>query len=103
MKKLEELGISPGPWKTLDTCIGDSKHITNGNKIIAMGVENEDARLIAAAPELYRCMRERVMHLCVFNCGECPIHCPKKPGECHVQKWRDALAKAAGESEVHHD
>jgi len=53
MKTLKELRISPWPWSIVDFCAG---HIgvasVNGRRVFDSTLL-EDARLIAAAPELY--------------------------------------------------
>lgn len=126
MKKLEELGISPVPWKAginphiatiLDgyegKCIYANGDVNNTPYVGFANVVNGDtasairnARLIAAAPELYDCLREAIVEHC-YNCehshdgyhhrvdGE---QC-QRGGDCLVKEWRKALAKAAGEEE----
>lgn len=110
MKRLEELGISPAPWR-----VSDAQHYwvddTNG-KMVCDGLtfrgndENADAeeranaRLIAAAPELYECLREAVLEMCheCLSCGGYPSYKCKDPNDrCFLAKWRAALAEAAGE------
>lgn len=110
MKKLEELGISPWPWEYE----GDSEntnsfdvicHLASGIRyqvaapyIHMSGMTDENARLIAAAPELYECLREAVVEMCHGHacCGE-EYECNGLDGRCFVMRWRAALAKAAGE------
>ena len=111
IKKINELGVSPRPWSTYKT----KRQVT----VLASCSPGEDidvcecrgprqdanARLIAAAPELYECLREAVM----YHCGEDPMadcenKCYGNPAclsagtTCMVEKWRKALAKAAGEA-----
>ena len=91
MKTLEELGISPASWSNT---VGTKKPFeTNsvwdaGNGGVLTGGYAEsvnDARLIAAAPELYECLREAV---------ELLTHGTPTPDG--IIKWRKALEKAGG-------
>ena len=58
----------------------------------------KDTNLIAAAPALYDCLREAVSE----RCHECELldrvngRCANTKGKCFVQRWREALTKAAG-------
>ena len=128
MKKLEELGISPTPWWVSDDADGavnnavlcldpthwdklfdwdvvkstmidgkydydDPRHEQEHKKFLA------NARLIAAAPELYECLRDAVIETChnFECCGDAPnFECNEPDGRCFVQRWRAALAKAEG-------
>jgi len=65
MKRLDELGVSPTPWKSsvgIDVCrpcLCDA----NGRFMLEytdMENRDADARLIAAAPSLYECLRNLI-------------------------------------------
>ena len=103
MKKLEELGISPWPWKMC-------KHIDKARcvvrnfigKIIVGYTNNSNARIIAAAPDMYKALYKIVVMLEHCNkikcCGNCEYY-----DKCDEIERRlthnamSALAKAAGE------
>lgn len=96
MKRLDELGVSPAPWKSsvgIDVCrpcICDA----NGRFMLEYtDMENRDAnaRLIAAAPDLYEALREAVEESCI----RCGCQEPEVCANCHVVLWRKALEKAA--------
>ena len=103
MKKLEELGISPTPWKVCDerSLGGDVIGIECAEKfadLVAGDVilKEADATIMSAAPELYECLYEAVY----FHCSRCPAHGCGCNKDCLFHKWRLALAKASGEGEV---
>lgn len=109
MKKLEELGISPAPWKHIpaDEYTHAGIDDANGNGVgetYQVGgedetAENANARLIAASPELYECLHEAVVGIChnFECCGPHPEYACNGSKDCFVKRWRAALAKAAGE------
>ena len=66
MKTLEQLGISPAPWKYIGYHYhknGEYIHVGEvrvkcGKRKVVVDIAQPDARLIAAAPELYESLRE---------------------------------------------
>lgn len=102
MKKLEELGISPAPWKVVhdEGCdwseVRDAKNndVTCGSEVGFCGVN--DAPIIAAAPKLYECLREAVeLYKCeTRSCDKC------LNVRCWIIDATAALAEAAGERGV---
>lgn len=108
MKKLEELGVSPAPWTKVFDEYGDEEskyQVAVSDERFPIGAVTlignyceEDACLIAAAPELYECLREEFEKVCINDgkCTDCPF-----VSQCRVKKWRTALAKASGEGECH--
>lgn len=110
MKKIEELGISPAPWQII-TVNGRLHSVEASPRFIGglistptvcslRKVRRADARLIAAAPRMYKLLYEAT----VEYCHDCEAYikgkCVSKKGSCFVQEWRAALAEAAGEGEV---
>ena len=93
MKRLDKLGVTPAPWEVFDDY--DVRRSDTG--LVADCGLSGDARLIAAAPDLYESLREAVISRCGGRCAwsngwECRF-----PDElCEVQRWRKALEKAGG-------
>ena len=91
MKTLEQLGISPAPWR-----INDHASVLDRYSAIISGqygpYDWHNARLIAAAPELYAALFEMVE---MYRDGGPYDHEPEV-----IKMAKAALAKAAGESEV---
>ena len=102
MKTLEQLGVSPAPWSieyddTIDRVVnilGAKKNIIVETDCGYYPPELPDARLMSAAPELYEALQSLVEYIdreCI-PCGE---------NACELlAAAHNALAKAAGESEV---
>ena len=110
MKTLEQLGISPAPWRqdangygTLDVLGSDDSLVVAYENPINRN-DQENRRLIAAAPKLYKSLREAIIEMC-HMCPYCSCHpnyeCTNPKTGCFVKKWRDVLDESAGESEVH--
>lgn len=106
MKALEELGISHTPWKLIPYGSGtDSTEETHGDIVDAIDQPVlidycpiiEDARFIAAAPKLYNFLRDAVIDVCYGCRYEDDGKCTNEDLDCHVKKWRAALAEASGE------
>ena len=100
MKTLEQLGISPAPWRqeangygTLDVLGSDDSLVVAYENPINRN-DQENRRLIAASPELYDALQSLVEYIdreCV-PCGETA---------CELMYYaHNVLAKASGESEV---
>ena len=98
MKTLEQLGISPAPWRQEANAYG-TLDVLGSDDSLVVAYENpldrndqENRRLIAAAPELYAALFEMVE---MYRDGGSYDY------EQEVIKMaKAALAKAAGESEV---
>ena len=100
MKALEQLGISPTPWSnTVETekpfeinSVWDARNgcILSGGYFESLN----DARLIAAAPDLYEALYDVVDY-----CESTHLVPSERFGKV-LEKVKAALAKAAGESEV---
>lgn len=93
MKSLEKLKIHPAPWMVRCKKYPPAGILARDGSRVDEDVSVGDNCLMAAAPELYECLREAVD----FHCGKCI----NKGGQCNTDclfyKWRAALAKAAGE------
>lgn len=102
MKTIEQLGVSPAPWevgKRVPFC--EDTIIFRGHRVIAScnSVYSEkqarrDARLIAAAPELYEALREIVDdNKCGLMCSLCGA-----ADKCKLRRAVAALEKAGGKA-----
>ena len=93
MKTLEQLGISPAPWTKAGDIVDD-----NEGHVIFNAYEDDDyanARLIAAAPELYKSLAA------MLSCAEKEAPFTTESGmSIAMDMARKALKKAAGESEA---
>lgn len=101
MKPIEELGISPAPWREASYGLivsSDNKKVADfGNSMY--DPKAQDFVIMVSAPEMYECLLEAIEDKC-RKCkaswyGECVTADGK---DCEmVAKWKSVLAKAAGE------
>ena len=106
MKKLEQLGISPAPWKHtpadeythagIDDAngrgVGETYEIAGKDET----AETANARLIAAAPKLYAACYEMLRYYYEQNTNTTVFNTA-------LELMKQAVAEAAGESEVNDD
>ena len=100
MKSLEQLGVSPAPWKAdvgeysfwVDDNAGKSVCMENSTSKNDRDIGRRNARLIAAAPELYEALREIVAdNKCGLMCSLCGA-----ADKCKIRRAVAALEKAGG-------
>ena len=91
MKRLDELGATPAPWEVFDDY--DVRRSDTG--LVANCGLPGDARLIAAAPDLYRALLEALEKRCGW-CARKDGSAPDVCAKCDVPRWRKALEKAGG-------
>ena len=106
MKTLEQLGISPSPWKHtpadeythagIDDAngrgVGETYEIAGKDET----AETANARLIAAAPKLYAACYEMLRYYYEQNTNTTVFNTA-------LELMKQAVAEAAGESEVNDD
>ena len=104
MKTLEQLVISPSPW----TYIGYHYHrngeyihlgevwVKGGKHKIVVDISQPDASLIAAAPKLYEACYEMLRYYYEQNTNTTVFNTA-------LELMKQAVAEAAGESEVNDD
>ena len=101
MKKLEQLGISPSPWKYIGYHYhrnGEYIHlgevwVKGGKHKIVVDISQPDASLIAAAPKLYEACYEMLRYYYEQNTNTTVFNTA-------LEMMKQAVAEAAGESEV---
>ena len=101
MKKLEQLGISPSPWKYIGYHYhrnGEYIHlgevwVRGGKHKIVVDISQPDASLIAAAPKLYEACYEMLRYYYEQNTNTTVFNTA-------LELMKHAVAEAAGESEV---
>ncbi len=105
MKRIEELGVSPAPWRAeggaMAAIVYENRPTQECASVCAITGErrNADATLIAAAPALYEALREAVVETCQW----CDFldradftRCKRSDGDCAALRWREVLEKAGG-------
>lgn len=105
MKTVEQLGISPAPWRAaigvysfwVDDNAGWSVCMKSSVDMNDRDIGRRNARLIAAVPDLYEALRECVGEMCKF-CKETKIgkRMPCEMGCETMRRARAALEKAGG-------
>ena len=101
MKKLEQLGISPAPWKYIGYHYhrnGEYIHlgevwVKGGKHKIVVDISQPDASLIAAAPKLYEACYEMLRYYYEQNTNTTVFNTA-------LELMKQAVSEAAGESEV---
>ena len=101
MKTLEQLGISPVPWKYIGYHYhrnGEYIHlgevwVKGGKHKIVVDISQPDASLIAAAPKLYEACYEMLRYYYEQNTNTTVFNTA-------LELMKQAVAEAAGESEV---
>lgn len=110
MKSIEELGISPWPWKVRTEPHGSFVTDANGSQSVAFCCEESvcsggkvthtprkrNARLISAAPELYEALEEARRETCWKCHGSEVPRGDEDCDQCIVAGWIEALEKAGG-------
>lgn len=101
MKTIDQLNVSPIPWKAerLQT-LPSWKIISNGSPIAHTTYDQrmaQNARLIAAAPDLYNELWKRVFgKIGVLNCSNCSGPSYDNCSKCDLGLARKVLEKVAG-------
>ena len=103
MKAIEDLGVSPLPWGAEQNGVpyvvdanGYNVATIDGDSI---GQARSNTFLLKTAPKLYNFLRDAVIDVC-HGCRYAEddgYKCTNEDRDCHVQKWRAALAEARGE------
>jgi len=105
MKSIEELGISPTPWEAVRWRGSDErtycsvKDSSGGAVCDCLRSSNRiesDARIMAAAPELYESLEEAQRETCWKCHGSEVPRGDEVCDQCIVAGWIDALKKAGG-------
>lgn len=99
MKTLEQLGISPAPWRQVENGYG-TLDVLGSDDSLVVAYENpinnndqENRRLIAASPKLYAACYEMLRYYYEQNTNTTVFNTA-------LELMKQAVAEAAGESEV---
>lgn len=103
MKALEQLGVSPTPWEQGYEYVSDDMVFDANGHAVGEGLEVANARLIAAAPDLYEALMEVCEQICAIQAEHDLSHAEGENtcDECYntvawISKARGALEKAGG-------
>lgn len=88
VKTIKELGISPAPWAQGDDTLSEDMVFDVDGKTVAEQMDERNARLAAAAPDLYDACRTAL--------GLVESHATDNGALAVVGALRFALAKAGG-------
>lgn len=105
MRKLNEIaGLSPYPWKLESNGVLSVDCVVDADGKLITGITSTvNGRLFQESPTLYECLLEATditcRRCCHYNIADhkCYDGIECKKHDCVPRKWREALARAAGE------
>lgn len=105
MRKLNEIaGLSPHPWKLESNGVLRVDCVVDADGKLLTGITSTvNGRLFKESPMLYEYLREATEMTCKRCCHynivdrKCYDGIECKRHDCVPRKWREALARAAGE------
>ncbi len=100
MRRVDELGISETPWRKLPKtkwiADSDKNYVAGVVKQYGLKTQNANAKIIAAAPELYEALREAILEHCGVVCEEWKRRDGGYCDMCYVNRWKKVVKKAGG-------